>query len=324
MKLDVATLRKLPLALRVEIEENAQRKPLTQSELAAEQQRILTALRKHRAQGKRTDRASSEKDFSEVRATAIVGKLYGESHKQVEKRQAVVEAAAAEPEKFGKLVADMDRTGCVDGPFKRLKVIQQAAAIRAEPPPYPGRGPYRVGTADPPWPYDVRQEDPSHRATHPYPQMSIAQICAEGDKVRALMHEDSIMWLWTTNYHIVPYAHIVLDAWGFEHKTVLTWFKNRMGTGDTLRGQTEHRIFATRGRPTVDLTNQTTALFAPARANSQKPDEFYALVETLCPAPRYAYLFARAFVRDHWDVHGDEAEALADAIEPRAAGGAAP
>ena len=98
MKLDAAMLRKLPLALRVQIEENAQRKPLTQSELAAEQRRILAVLRKYKEPGRRIDRDSTstpEKAFSEVRATANVGKLYGESHKQLEKRLAVVDAAEA-------------------------------------------------------------------------------------------------------------------------------------------------------------------------------------------------------------------------------------
>jgi N6-adenosine-specific RNA methylase IME4 len=41
------------------------------------------------------------------------------------------------------------------------------------------------------------------------------------------------------------------------------------------------------------------------RAHSQKPDEFYELVEKLCPAPRYADLFART-TREGWDCHGDE------------------
>lgn len=54
-----------------------------------------------------------------------------------------MKAAEAEPEKFGKLVADMDRTGRVDGPYKRLRVMRQAEAIRKEPPPLPNRRPYR-------------------------------------------------------------------------------------------------------------------------------------------------------------------------------------
>jgi N6-adenosine-specific RNA methylase IME4 len=76
--------------------------------------------------------------------------------------------------------------------------------------------------------------------------------------------------------------------------------------GDWLRGQTEHCIMAVRGKPIVELTNQSTMLRGPTRAHSQKPDEFLTFVETLCPAPRYAYLFARNFKRNRWDGHGDE------------------
>ena len=51
VKLDRDIMRKLPLALRVEIEENALRKALTQSELAIEQRRIIKELRKHTRPG---------------------------------------------------------------------------------------------------------------------------------------------------------------------------------------------------------------------------------------------------------------------------------
>jgi N6-adenosine-specific RNA methylase IME4 len=53
------------------------------------------------------------------------------------------------------------------------------------------------------------------------------------------------------------------------------------------------------------LTNQTTALHAPVGKHSEKPEKFYRLVEYLCPAPRYAELFARS-TRPNWDGHGDE------------------
>ena len=125
----------------------------------------------------------------------------------------------------------------------------------------------------------------------------------------SIAHADSILWLWSTNFH-VRHAYDVLDAWGFQPQTILTWIKHKMGTGEWLRGQTEHCIFATRGKPTVHLTNQTTALFAPGRAHSQKPVEFYDFVEKLCPAPRYAYLFSRYRHNDRWDCHGDEAPAM--------------
>jgi SAM-dependent methyltransferase len=115
MKLDSDTLENLPFALRVEIDENAQRKPLTQSELALQQRLVLRELRKHKTPGQRTDlkAGTSGKSFPEVRATDIVGKLFNESRKQVEKRLAVFEAAEQDPARFGHLVEEMDRTGNV-------------------------------------------------------------------------------------------------------------------------------------------------------------------------------------------------------------------
>jgi N6-adenosine-specific RNA methylase IME4 len=200
----------------------------------------------------------------------------------------------------------MDRTGRVDGVFKRLKV--QADAIRAEPPPLPGNGPYRAIVADPAMATRVRADDPSSRRTIPYPGQSIDDI--RKLDVASIAHDDCVLWLWTANADIRE-AFTILDAWGFEYKTMLTWVKHKMGTGDWLRGQTEHALMAVRGKPTVVLTNQTTVLYAPARGHSQKPDEeFLPFVEALCPAPRYAYLFARNFHRDRWDAHGDEASTL--------------
>jgi hypothetical protein len=80
-----------------------------------------------------------------------------------------------------------------------------------------------------------------------------------------------------------------------------------MGMGDWLRGQTEHCMMAVRGNPAVELTNQTTVLHGKVREHSRKPDEFYSFVESLCPSPRYAYLFSRRQPNDRWDCHGDEA-----------------
>jgi N6-adenosine-specific RNA methylase IME4 len=134
--------------------------------------------------------------------------------------------------------------------------------------------------------------------------MTIADIWAVG--VPSIAHEDCIVWLWVTNWYM-RHGFEVLAAWGFEPNTILTWDKGRLGNGDWLRGQTEHAILAIRGKPTVTLTNQTTLLRAPWRGHSVKPVEFYDLVESLCPAPRYADLFSRYRHNDKWDCHGDEA-----------------
>ena len=113
-------------------------------------------------------------------------------------------------------------------------------------------------------------------------------------------------------------AREVLDAWGFKPITILTWAKDRPGHGAWLRGRLEHCILATRGKPIVNLTDESTLLQAPARAHSQKPEKFYALVERLCPAPRYAELFSRRRYSDLWDVHGDQAPAVEQEDDPLA------
>jgi N6-adenosine-specific RNA methylase IME4 len=290
--------------VRGQLAENAIRKDFLPSEIDA----IRRALEPiERAAAERRMKAGTPAKVSQGsgRATDKIGVFAGVSGRTVEKIAAVVAAAEADPEKFGRLVEDMDRTGRVDGPHRRLKVMRQAEAIRAEPPPYPNQGPYRVIIADPPWPYELRQQDPSHRGVLPYTSMSLAQICAEGDKVRAIAHRDCLLWLWTTNHHMRE-AFAVLDAWGFLQKTILTWVKDKMGMGDWLRGRSEHCLMAVCGKPVVQLTNQTTLLTAPVRAHSQKPFEFYAMVEALCPAPRYADLFSRYRHNGRWDCHGDE------------------
>jgi len=304
MKIDPETLALLPFEVRAEIAENTERLDFKPSEIDTIRQRCEDIFRKQakKRQGARTDIQESFPESERGETRDKVGALVGVSGRTVEKIAAVVAAAKADPERFGKLRDDMDRSWRVDAPYRRLKVARQAEAIRKERPPLPQRGPYRVIVADPPWDYQKRQEDPSHRGIRPYPSMSVAQICAM--PVATLAHADCSLWLWTTNAFMRD-AFEVLDAWGFKQKTILTWIKDRVGLGDWLRGQTEHALLAVRGKPTVVLTTQSTALHAPARAHSRKPEEFYAFVEKLCPAPLYCEIFSR-HSRPNWDGHGDE------------------
>lgn len=162
-------------------------------------------------------------------------------------------------------------------------------------------GLFHVIAADPPWAYEKRAGDVTHRADCPYPTMTIQEIVGLAVAERAA--DDCVLWLWTTNA-FMEQAYDVARAWGFEVKTILTWVKDRMGTGDWLRGQTEHCLMAVKGRPVVSLTNQTTVLHGKVREHSRKPDEFYALVESLCHGRR-CELFARES-RDGWEAFGAE------------------
>jgi N6-adenosine-specific RNA methylase IME4 len=297
----------LDAVVRGEFAENACREDFTPSELVAIGEAVEREERERAKARMVAAHASSgklpEQDKGDARDKTAA--LLGVSGRTYEKAKAVIEAAEAEPARFGKLLEDMDRTGRVHGPFKRLRVMQQAALIRAEPPPLPGKGPYRVITCDVAWPYERDDSgDPSHRAALPYLTTSIADICKL--PVASIAAPDCILWFWVTNHHMRE-AFAVLDAWGFEQKTILTWVKHRFGNGDWLRGQTEHCLMCVRGKPIVELKNQTTVLHAPARRHSAKPVEFYDFVEKLCPAPRYADLFSRYQHNEKWDCHGDEA-----------------
>jgi len=183
----------------------------------------------------------------------------------------------------------------------REGTIARAATIE---PPSSLKGPFAVIVADPPWCYDKRSEDGSHRAALPYTSMSIEEIVA---LPMPPLCDDAVLWLWTTNAHL-EHAWSIARAWGFDRvPTILTWVKDRMGTGDWLRGQTEHCLVCVRGRPMWTLTNQTTVLRGPLRAHSQKPDEFFAMLDSLCPDPRRLELFSRQ-PRKGWIVWGADAQ----------------
>lgn len=186
--------------------------------------------------------------------------------------------------------------------YRQVQRDEAVAKIVAEPAPMP-TGPFHVIVADPPWAYEKRKDDGTHRTALSYPDMTTEEICSM--PIKDLGRDDSILWLWTTNAFMRD-AFLVLDAWGYHEKTILTWAKNRMGTGDWLRGQTEHCILAVRGKPIVTLSNQTTLLSGPLREHSRKPEEFYALVEALCPGSKVE-LFSRT-QRSGWAAWGAEKE----------------
>jgi N6-adenosine-specific RNA methylase IME4 len=213
-----------------------------------------------------------------------------------------VKVVSLPPERQAQLVAKVDA-----GEAKTLKEALQKSTraeivdrIVAEPAPMPA-GPFRTIVIDPPWKYESRVEDVSHRGRNPYPDMTVDEICAL--PVAKSAHDDCVLWLWTTNAFMRD-AFRCLDAWGFREKTILTWDKVDIGLGDWLRNVTEHCILAVRGRPVVQLSAQSTLIREKRREHSRKPETFYALVESLCPGSKLE-MFARAG-RPGWASWGAE------------------
>jgi N6-adenosine-specific RNA methylase IME4 len=312
-------------ALTAERDENTCRAPLRPSEMVSLGEELGRLLARRAEQRRRRAGVANLPNASGGKLPPLgagergktrdqVGRAVGVSGRSYEKARALVAAARADPGKYGRLLADMDRTGRVDGVYRRVRALQEAEAQAAAPPPLPA-GPFRVLAVDPPWPYRHRPGDHSKRNVTPYPTLTQAEIKAL--PVARLAARDAVLWLWATNAHL-PDAFEVLREWGFSYKTTLTWVKPRIGTGDWLRGRTEHCLMAVRGRPVVTLGAQSTALHAPARGHSLKPDEFYELVESLCPGSKVELFATRR--RPGWVAWGLQVEA-AGAGSP---GGASP
>ena len=75
--------------------------------------------------------------------------------------------------------------------------------------------------ADPPWTRNQRGE---RGAQKHYDLMSLDEIM--NLPVQDFAAENSVCWLWVTNSTIKG-GYDVLKKWGFEPKSVLTWFKFR-------------------------------------------------------------------------------------------------
>lgn len=258
--------------------------------------------------------------------TTIDGRRSGPSNptptlasRGIDKRDASKwQAIAAIPEERFEAFVDETRAKgeriTSSAPLKLAKLdtkTKLAADLRCQPVPL-ATGRFHVIVADPPWAYEKRAGDITHRADLPYPSMTTEAIC--NLQVSDRCEPDCILWLWTTNAFMRG-AFSVIDAWGFQEKTILTWVKDRMGTGDWLRGQTEHCIMAVRGRPIVQLTNQTTVLHGPLREHSRKPEQFYRMVDELCPGTKLE-MFSRQ-ARPGWACWGAESEKFSEQEKAR-------
>src|ERR1700682_319747 len=182
-------------AARGEARENFVRKDLLPSEIVA-LKRAIEPLERREArerQGSRADlchpatvaecqRASSGTARDKIARYLGVGKT------TIDRAEAVVEAAEEDPEEYGYLVEQMDRSGKVAGAYRRLEVLKQARQLEGATPELP-TGPFQVIVADPPWRYESGND-------LPYPTMTIDDIKAM--RVKSIAADDALLWLWTT------------------------------------------------------------------------------------------------------------------------------
>jgi N6-adenosine-specific RNA methylase IME4 len=175
---------------------------------------------------------------------------------------------------------------------------------------------YSCLVLDPPWRYELRVTDDTHRGKIPYKSMAFDEI---RDLPIAQLADPNgcVQFLWTTNNHMAD-AFKLLECWGFTTKTILTWEKvskngkTRIGNGHWFRSSTEHCIIATKGKVSCFSSHSAIArktsnlIKAERREHSRKPDEFYRLVEEVCKGAKLE-MFARQ-QREGWDCWGDQVD----------------
>jgi N6-adenosine-specific RNA methylase IME4/ParB-like chromosome segregation protein Spo0J len=175
---------------------------------------------------------------------------------------------------------------------------------------------YPIILADPAWQFSISANDPRIRAPeHHYQTMSLADICDMriGEKIAT---PDAVLFLWVPAALLFVHGASVLDAWGFEYRTNITWVKDhdlsetarRFGLGFYCRTQHEHLLIATRGERLHPSPSNlsSSVIYAPRREHSRKPDEAYALIERMYPELPKIELFARSR-RPGWSVWGNQA-----------------
>jgi ParB/RepB/Spo0J family partition protein len=265
---------------RCELAENTYRKDLTPSELVDiardVEQRERELARQRMTLGK-ISTGSTGKTRDKIAAPL------GKSGKTLEKARAVVEAAEREPERFGHLVVEMDRTGKVSAAHRALRRTQDERRVLGLAPVV---GKFRTILIDPCWQYDA---DFLGRGRPDYATMSQEQLLAL--PVESWAEENCHLYLCSTNA-MLPNAFALMAHWGIRYNTTLTWAKPKYGLGTHFRGQTEHVLFGVRGMLATRRNDIPTLFKAPVGTHSTKPEKLYQIIRA-ASYPPYGEAFQR-------------------------------
>jgi N6-adenosine-specific RNA methylase IME4 len=262
----------------------------------------VAAKERQQATLKRGDTDPVRENFADGgRSTDKIGKFAGVSGRTIDKIATVMEAAKAEPEKFGELPEMMDEKS-VNAAYRKLNKLQDEERILAIA-PIVGKFPTLI--IDPPGDYGTLSL--AGRAAPHYETMTQEQLLAF-DIGRWISPEHCHLYLWTTN-NFMLHAGALMEAWGFHHKTVLTWVKPKIGLGSYFRSATEHVLFGIRGNVSTRRDDIPTYFEAPTTGEySAKPEEFYDIVRA-ASYPPYGEIFQREARADFTSVFKSKAPA---------------
>lgn len=178
---------------------------------------------------------------------------------------------------------------------------------------------FKLLLADPGWKFGDSLPGKTRGASKNYATMNIEDVIKFPLPPLA---DDAVLLLWRVA-SMQEEALAVARAWGFTVKSEIVWVKTRgvgvlhFGMGRYVRNCHEVCLVATRGRGNLNVKNRSTrSIFfqelgerhvtfsAPLGEHSEKPSEFFHLVENLFEGP-YCELFARKN-RAGWTGYGLE------------------
>ena len=164
---------------------------------------------------------------------------------------------------------------------------------------------YRTVVADPPWSpslgstWATATTDKARPQKH-YGTLTLDEIKAAEPPAAKQAH----LYLWVLNQH-VDWGYEVARSWGFEPVQLITWAKPGLGVG-RFQCNTEQVLVARRGSRHGNPFGATGGTWFnwPRGRHSEKPQDFYDLVERVSPGP-YFEMYARSW-REGWDAMGNE------------------
>ena len=253
------------------------------------------------------------------RASAAVGTTLGVSGAHVDNLLTVKRAVdtlrdAGDDEAADELITLVNRSAKaaaqqarsqMERDARRVERVEKINAISRGNAPLEVAANYPVIYADPPWRYEHSRTDNRQIENH-YPTMDLAQICAL--PVSDVAAPDAVLFLWATSPKLAESMQVI-EAWGFTYRTCMVWDKEVIGMGYYARQQHELLLIATRGNlPTPKPANRPPSVVQVRRStkHSEKPAEFYTLIESMYPEYARIELFARN-ARQGWAVWGNQA-----------------
>jgi N6-adenosine-specific RNA methylase IME4 len=285
----------------------------TEIRLRAER-RAGEMLREMAANGGRHDGSNKQNLRGSRAATPVVPTLadLGITKTQSSRWQHLAQMPEAEFEAEILAVAKVIRLQRIVAKRAARKAAYAARISAAKPRPLQGK--YRIIYADPPWKYHgLNKNDELGHAEGHYDCLDDEALCdyrpGDGKRtVKELADDDAVLFLWVTA-PMLERAFPIIRAWGFEYKSLFVWDKVKHTIGFYNSVRAELLLICTRGSCTPDTGKLIDSVQSIERSDrhSEKPREFYAIIESMYDHGRKLELFSRCSAPKGWDTDGNEA-----------------